>query len=560
MNLSEVIGKDKQRHGGFQVVPLAAESIRQARHSSYPHPHGQVGSFNVAGTNQFAVRIADQWFHDRALQFAGRVARRAFRHSSVNLDKLTKIDPCSKAQRNSIRISLHSVCRKLEVSQRGLVQLLDKDFRIGAAASAKVPRKDDLGVAFDREECPRIALALILRVALIPLLAEAEAPQLVGLYVRHGHLAHLLLQYGLALIASDLEDAEHSRDRNVAYAGRAANATAFAQTVENAIEFFVRQIDRLNGFDTARREGLSTLAAFISGRSVLAVKAMRLRAVDVTGRTVHEITKSFLTGITVRNTMRLRALLGIYGAGQVMSLRGVTSTSSDSRYGLAATVGFKPTEPEGSADLQSAPLNRSGTSPLIQTSSRFPTFFPRLFSHIRPPSRLSLLARSCAASTLSVSLAQELQRRMSKWGSVPLVSHLPLNNLADYVSAPNEARERGGNGGQRIAVMTNAIANARQTVPNLRSGQKLFPASKQFAYRVRQARLFIFFRHFLLVEHVRNINPWLSSEQPKLRDDPLGRASDLFIQFLALLNEFSMFRNGLFQGFLIHTGGTIHDV
>jgi hypothetical protein len=27
-----------------------------------------------------------------------------------------------------------------------------------------------------------------------------------------------------------------------------------------------------------------------------------------------------------------------------------------------------------------------------------------------------------------------------------------------------------------------------------------------------------------------------------------------------LLNEFSMFRNGLFQGFLIHTGGTIHDV
>jgi hypothetical protein len=372
MNLSEVIRENKQGNSGLEIVPLTAESVRQARHSAHPHPNGQVRSFNVAGADQFAVRIADQWLHDGPFQFAGRVAGWAFRYSSVNLNQLTIINSRSEAERYSIRIGLHSVCRKLELSQRRFVQLFNKDFRIGAVTSAKVPSENYLAVAFDREECPRIALALVLRVAFVPFFTKAKAPQLIGLYVRHGYFAHMLLQNCLALVASNLEDTEHGRDRNIAQAGRAANATAFTETVENAVQLFIRQVDRPNGFDAARREGLTASAAPISRRSVLAVKAVRLRAVDVTGRTIHRITKSFLTRITVGNTMRLLALLGINGAGQVMSLRGVTSTPSDSRYELVAGIRFgrmKGCSEHPLLGLQPSAFGHSASPPLIQTSS-----------------------------------------------------------------------------------------------------------------------------------------------------------------------------------------------
>jgi hypothetical protein len=49
---------------------------------------------------------------------------------------------------------------QLELSRRGLIQLFDKDFGIGAITTAKVPRQDDFGMSLNREERPSIALAL----------------------------------------------------------------------------------------------------------------------------------------------------------------------------------------------------------------------------------------------------------------------------------------------------------------------------------------------------------------------------------------------------------------
>ncbi len=121
MNLTEIKRENKQRDGGFQVFPFAAETVSQARQSTHSHSDGQVRSFNVASANQIAVGIADPRFNDCALQFGRRVASRAFRHSSVNLDQLAIVNSRSETDRNGLRISGHAVSCKLKIAGGRLV-------------------------------------------------------------------------------------------------------------------------------------------------------------------------------------------------------------------------------------------------------------------------------------------------------------------------------------------------------------------------------------------------------------------------------------------------------
>src|SRR5258708_7865506 len=154
MQFAEVIAKDKQRDGGFQVFPLAGKSIRQARKSSHSHSHCQISPFDVRRANHIAVRIAEPRLNDRALQFGRRVARRAVRHSGVNLYQLTIINPRSEAQTDSVRIRGHAISRELKLSDRGLIQFFNKDFSVEAATSAKMPRENDLAMALNSKERP----------------------------------------------------------------------------------------------------------------------------------------------------------------------------------------------------------------------------------------------------------------------------------------------------------------------------------------------------------------------------------------------------------------------
>ena len=338
MNFTEVKREYKQRDGGFQVFPFAAETVGQAGKSAHPHPDREVGSFNVRRANHIPVRVAEPRFNDRALEFGRTVARRAVSHASVNLNQLTIVNTGAKAQANGVRVSAHAVCGQLELSRRGLIQLLNENLSINAGASAKVPSEDDLAMALDSEERPSIALALVIRVALIPFLAIAKSPQLIGLYVFHGHFADLLLQNALALLASDFQDTQDGRDRYVAQSRRAANATTLAQTIENAIEFFVRQVDRFARLNRARRERPATLAASKARRSILSVIAVRLRGIDVTSWAIHLSPASFLTQDTAGNTIWLRPVLASTVSGQVKSPRRVlVALSSGSHVVVPAT-------------------------------------------------------------------------------------------------------------------------------------------------------------------------------------------------------------------------------
>src|SRR5258708_3019507 len=114
MNLSEVIGKDKQRDGRFQVVPFTATTIRQTGETAHPYPDGQIKALNVRRANEIGIGVAEPRLYDGAFQFPRRVPRWAFRHASVNLDQLCEVNSGSEGQTHSVRISGHAVGGKLK--------------------------------------------------------------------------------------------------------------------------------------------------------------------------------------------------------------------------------------------------------------------------------------------------------------------------------------------------------------------------------------------------------------------------------------------------------------
>ena len=199
MNLTEIKRENKQRDGGFQVFPFAAETVSQARQSTHSHSDGQVRSFNVASANQIAVGIADPRFNDCALQFGRRVAGRAFRHSSVNLDQLAIVNSRSETDRNGVRISGHAVSCKLKIAGGRLVQLFNEYLGVLSIATAKMPSQDQFASSLDCEKRPSIALSLVIRIPFVAFFAIAKSPKLVSLNLFSFDFTDAVLQKALAL-------------------------------------------------------------------------------------------------------------------------------------------------------------------------------------------------------------------------------------------------------------------------------------------------------------------------------------------------------------------------
>ena len=71
MNLAEVIRENKQRHSRLEIIPLAAEGVRQSRQSAHTHSDGEVYTFNVAGADQTGFGIADPRLNYSLCNLAG---------------------------------------------------------------------------------------------------------------------------------------------------------------------------------------------------------------------------------------------------------------------------------------------------------------------------------------------------------------------------------------------------------------------------------------------------------------------------------------------------------
>lgn len=446
MNLTEVKREYEQRNSGFHVFPFAAETVGQARQSAHSHSDGEVRSFDMAGTDQIAIRITDPRLNHNALQFAGGVARRAFRHSRVNLNQLTIIDSCSQAERNGVRISIHAVSRQLKVARRGFIQLFNKDFGILPIATAKMPSKDQLASSFDCEKRPRITLAFVIRVALVTFLAIAKSPKLIRLDFIDLKAVNPVLQDALAFISSDFEDAKHGRNSYVAQSGSAANATAFGQTIKDAKEFFVGQIDRLNWFARSIREGALTVSAFESISFVAAKMAVKVGISTAVIWALHSVTKSFLTAYTVGNTIRLRALSGVNSVSQVKDFRECSNTPFSPR--LVRVVGFQPTT----------------TGLVIRCSMRLS--YTRILKSQRASLLVSFLSQVC-----------------------PAITCFPATLKLFYCASLLEPFQYAVNARQRVIVLFKIVTASFKRVANIFCGSEVGSLFEDFTASVGQLHL-----------------------------------------------------------------------
>ena len=61
MNTAEIIVREVQRDGGFQVRQLFAEGVGEPRQPAKLHSHGQVLAFHVARRNVAHARVTDPY-------------------------------------------------------------------------------------------------------------------------------------------------------------------------------------------------------------------------------------------------------------------------------------------------------------------------------------------------------------------------------------------------------------------------------------------------------------------------------------------------------------------
>ena len=82
MNATEIVIREVQGNGGFQMRQLLTESVRQPRESAHLHSHGQVLPFHEAGRNLIGVGVAlsDFGYRLRDLRWGVPRIRARLRH------------------------------------------------------------------------------------------------------------------------------------------------------------------------------------------------------------------------------------------------------------------------------------------------------------------------------------------------------------------------------------------------------------------------------------------------------------------------------------------------
>lgn len=112
MYTAKVVMHEVQRHGMAVILKFFAESVREARESAHPHPHGQVLPLHETGRDMLGVRVAAD--RGRAASDAGCRAIPAFAHvgrCAVNLNQHAVVDVSAKGILNGIDIHAMAIGR-----------------------------------------------------------------------------------------------------------------------------------------------------------------------------------------------------------------------------------------------------------------------------------------------------------------------------------------------------------------------------------------------------------------------------------------------------------------
>jgi len=270
MNTAEVIKGEPQSVGGFQVIPLFAESVCKPCQSPHSHANRKILSLNMRSTNSVDVWVSPLWDSHGVYDFSGRVPLLAVSGAGVDLNQLSEVNTSAKAVLDGIHISLESVRGDLEFPLRCLVNFLGERHGIAAGPPAQVPSENDFAIPLDGDKAPRIAAKRIAGDIFLFLAAD-ESPQLVALDIGDGQIVDSILQKPLALLANENEQGKNRSVMEASHALDGADGASFNKKLNRFGRFLDRCVHATKRRSVIFGEGLRALAAAIALKAVSVV-------------------------------------------------------------------------------------------------------------------------------------------------------------------------------------------------------------------------------------------------------------------------------------------------
>jgi hypothetical protein len=235
MNTTEIVIREVQSDGGFQMRQLLAECIGEPRKSSHRHPHVKVLSFHHRRTDMFGVRIAgsDFGYNPRDPWWGvPRIGSVELPVVAKHLRKLRKVYVQTKAHRYAACVVMQAVTRDLRPAFDAGVQVPEKCGGIAAKPLADVKRGDQLRLRVNRHKNPLTPKFFGIARADALLFLSDPRPNLINLKIPGTKAAQSRVHQSSAAFTCD---DEKSHDRVAIQSGEpfgTADRASLKQTVQ----------------------------------------------------------------------------------------------------------------------------------------------------------------------------------------------------------------------------------------------------------------------------------------------------------------------------------------
>jgi hypothetical protein len=204
MNTAEIIVREMQGGGGFEMRQLLAVSIGQPRKPAKLHSEGEVLPFDKRCRDVLRVGITAPHFgynlRDRSwgVPLIPKLAVVA-----VQLRQLSEVSVTSKGFLDSFAVEDVRIGGQLyAVIAESVIQIQHECLRVSTGTFADKVRRNEFRLGIERDENPLVAKVCRVVFSNLPLLLHQEAPNLVTLNAAAGQLAHLFVHHFLAALAS----------------------------------------------------------------------------------------------------------------------------------------------------------------------------------------------------------------------------------------------------------------------------------------------------------------------------------------------------------------------
>lgn len=232
MNTAEVVKREVQRDGGFQVRQFARKGIRQPSQAAKLHSHREVLSLHkrcadmsgigIALTN-FGYNLRDPWWGVPLVPELPVIP--------VQFRQLSEVHVGSETFLDSLSVENIGICGELNAPCHPFVKVADKQLGVHAAALSNVEGGNQLAVSVQRDINPLVAKVGGIVFSNMLCFLRNERPNFVAFHAPAREVSHRRIHRTGATFSDSNENAHDRIAIEPRESPRAANRAAFKQAL-----------------------------------------------------------------------------------------------------------------------------------------------------------------------------------------------------------------------------------------------------------------------------------------------------------------------------------------